>query len=120
MKKLLLLLVASASLMQSSYAAIPPLAESLNEYAAITSAIGTNPAFQNIIPVTEFIVDIKRITKQLNILGEVQYRITTRNPAIRRCCQSRYIATLNVAPNSGLGPFIVTVESLVKVLPNQQ
>jgi hypothetical protein len=124
MKKFVITLVACFAMVQSSYAATSALTESLLEYEAITSAIGTDPSFENIIPQTEFIIEIKRITKQIDVLGEVRYEILTRalsnepnwdwhesNKKHHR--PIKYIATLNVAPNPGIGPNIVTVESIV-------
>lgn len=123
MKKFVFALIACIVMVQSTYAATSALTESLLEYEAITNAIGTDPNFQNVIPSTEFIVDIKRITKEINILGTVKYEIVTRDTAetakschdkhIRRVI--RYIATLSVAQNPGVGPNIVTVVSIVRV-----
>lgn len=127
MKKFIVALLACFAMVQSVNAATPPLTESLLEYEAITSAIGA-PDF-TVIPVTEFIVDIRRLTRQLDILGEVRYEILTRTPGESSGteCHSKhkkdrpikYIATLNVAPNPGIGPNIVTVESIV-LAPNHK
>lgn len=127
MKKFATALLACFAMVQSTYAATSALTESLLEYEAIISAIGSNPSFENVIPVTEFIVDIERITRQINILGEVKYEILTRlvgdDPGSRceakgghkgRSRPIRYVATLNVAANPGVGPNIVTVVSIVK------
>jgi hypothetical protein len=129
MKKFAIVLVLCLAIIQPMYAATSALVESLLEYEAITSAIGSNPCFQNVIPQIQFIVDIQRITKQVNVLGEVKYKILTRVPNIEpveaahkksHCKKDKknprlitYIATLNVAPNPGIGPNIVTVESIV-------
>lgn len=136
MKKLVLSLVACFAMVQSTYAATSALTESLLEYDAIISAIGSNPSFENIIPPNEFIIDIKRLTKQIDILGEVKYEILTRSLSDgtewvfhesssghshkhhKHPRPIKYIATLNVAPNPGIGPFIVTVESIVLVPPH--
>jgi hypothetical protein len=117
MKKFVILLIACITMIQSTYAATSPLIESVLEYDAIISAIGA-PNFQN-IPTDEFIIDIKRLTKRINVLGKVKYEILTRNPNTgnHKCHKNhnsiRYIATLNVAPNPGIGPNIVTVVSIV-------
>jgi hypothetical protein len=137
MKKLAFSLIACLAFVQSTYAATSALTESLLEYEAITSAIGTDPNFENIISPVEFIVDIKRITRKVNITGIVKYRIVTRvicstaginaseiqeeyssgNPKHKHCHDSTniYVATLNVSPNPGIGPNIVTVLSIKKV-----
>jgi hypothetical protein len=141
MKKLALSLIASLAFIQSTHAATSALTESLLEYEAITSAIGTNPSFENVISATEFIVDIKRITQQVDITGTVKYEILTRilsspcgiNATVEHeALETRssgshhghhhchhntntYIATLDVTPNPGIGPNIVTVVSIVKV-----
>jgi hypothetical protein len=137
MKKFALALMACLAIAQSSYAATSALTESLLEYEAITNAIGTDPAFQNVIPVTEFIVDIKRLTRQVDITGTVRYEIDTRvltaqtdensnrhrhhkrkhhkHKHRHRHNTNTYIAVLNVAPNPGIGPNIVTVVSITPV-----
>jgi hypothetical protein len=124
MKKFALTLLASFALAQSAHAATSALVESLLEYDSITSFIGA-PTF-TVIPQTEFIVDIKRITRQIDVLGEVVYRIVTKGPSDgdldsdnhchRHHANSHvYIATLLVSPNPGVGPNIVTVLSIVPV-----
>ena len=121
MKKFIVSLIACITMVQSTYAATSALTESLLEYEAITSAIGTDPTFQNIIPVTEFIIDIKRITKKINVLGKVKYEIVTRASSDgsskhdKHLRSIKYIATLNVAQNPGIGPNIVTVVSVEQV-----
>lgn len=137
MKKLAVTLFACMALMQSTFAATSALTESLLEFEAITNAIGTNPLFQNVIPATEFITDIDRITPQVDITGNVKYEITTRvlNSASesslsieeenfehystsqhrgRHRQNNTYIATLFVSPNPAIGPNIVTVLSIKK------
>lgn len=128
MKKIAFSLIASFALIQSAHGATSALVESLLEYEAITSALGTNPNFQSIIPQNEFITDVKRITKEVNSVGEVRYKIITKDvfPADwwsnESNCSSHhhhhrhehdnkhvYIATLLVVPNSGIGPNIITV-----------
>lgn len=137
MKKIALSLLASFALVQSAYGATSPLAESLLEYEAITNFIG-GPSF-TVIPSDEFIVDIKRLTKRIDTLGEVRYKIVTREPWLPPIvamldadhhhsssdCHHRhhhkhhdtniYIATLLVTPNPGIGPNIVTVLAIVPV-----
>ncbi len=123
MKKFIICLIACVSMVQSAYAATSALTESLLEYEAITSGIGTNPSFENIIPVTEFIVDIKRITKQINVLGTVKYEILTLpvsdGSIKKKQTPIKYIAILDVSPNPGVGPNIVTLISIVLVQPNK-
>lgn len=140
MKKTVLSILACFAIIQYSHAATPPLTESLLEYEAIIDFIG-DPMF-DVIPVTEFITDIKRKTKQVDILGEVKYLITTRiiselsgSPSLekdlenyelgchcghRRHQTNTYLATLTVAPNPGVGPNIVTVDSITKVQSSWQ
>lgn len=119
MKKFLIFLIACVALTQSIHSATSALTESLLEYEAITLAIGSDPNFQNVIPVNQFIVDIKRITKEIAVLGQVKYRIVTRtvtdDSSRKNRRTSRYIAKLNVSPNPGIGPNIVTVVSIVPV-----
>lgn len=121
MKKFIACFIVCIAMVQSIHGATSPLVESLLEYDAIIGAIGgVDPNFQ-VIPPTEFIVDIKRHTKQLNVLGKVKYGITTRildEESESKCKhkkqpRARYLATLNVAPNPGIGPNIVTVVSIV-------
>lgn len=138
MKKFAITLIACLAFVQSAYAATSALAESLLEQQAITSALGTNPNFQDIIPAVEFIVDIKRITPIVKILGHVKYKIVTREvgveaelvaPAEQKTLDSSssgshhhrhhhkgttYIATLDVTPN-GIGPTVITVLSIKKI-----
>lgn len=126
MKKFILAFVACVALAQSGYAATPALTESLLEYEAIINDIGS-PGF-DVIPVTEFIVDIKRLTKEIDILGQVKYEIITRTLSVLdneemtvahshhiNDTRKRYIAILNVAQNPGVGPNIVTVLSIAPV-----
>lgn len=139
MKKIAFFLIACLTCMQSTYAATSALTESLLEYEAITTAIGTDPNFQNIISQNEFIIDIKRITHQVDITGIVKYDILTRvisapgnvvasmeQEAIEMHSSgshkhkhhhhtNSYIATLEVSPNPGIGPNIVTVLSITQV-----
>lgn len=121
MKKLAFSILACFAFVQSSFAATSALTDSLLEYDAITSALGTNPKFENVIPAGEFIVDIKRITKQIDSFGKVQYRITTLFPTQKHSHShshefktAKYIATLNVSPNPAIGPHIITVKSIVR------
>lgn len=118
MKKFVVALLTCFALVQSTYAATSALTESLLEFEAITSAIGTDPAFENVIPATEFIVEIERLTKKINVLGTVKYEILTRSETTshkKKCRINKYIATLTVTQNPGIGPNIVTVDSIVKV-----
>lgn len=132
MKKLFITLVACLAFAQS-HAATSALTESLLEYEAITSALGTDPVFENIIPTSEFIIDIKRITHRINITGTVRYKIVTRTVTASESADDEleassshhhhhhknkyhfYIAELNVAPNPGIGPNIVTVVSITPI-----
>lgn len=109
MKKLIFSFIACLAFVQPTYAATSGLTESLLEYEAITNAIGA-PDF-DVIPVGEFIIDIKRYKpKQVDTLGTVKYLIETR--VIDSKQNKLYIAILNVAPNPGIGPNIVTVEKI--------
>lgn len=112
MKKFISCLVACIAITQSSYAALSPLANSVLEYEAIVDAVGA-PQFEDIIGPNEYIVDIARKTKCLDILGKVHYRIVTRdvtNCHLKKC----YCVTLIVAPNPEfeIGPRIVVVVSI--------
>lgn len=125
MKKYILALIASVAISQSMYAAQPPLAESLSEYEAIVSALSFNPDFQGIISVDESIIDIKRITKEVNTPGTIKYKIVTRiGETVTLARRSRhchngntktYIATLLVTPNPDIGPLIIEVVSIVPI-----
>ncbi len=126
MKKLAFSLIACLAFTQSTYAATSALTESLLEYEAITSTIGTNPNFQDIISPNEFIIDIKRITRRIDITGLVKYAIVTRvidgagdqssseRRKHRHHHNNTYVATLDVSPNPGIGPNIVTVLSITQ------
>lgn len=119
MKKLALIFVLCLAYFQSTQAATTALTESILEYQAITNFIG-QPNFTTIGP-SEFIVDIARITRRIDVLGIVEYSICTRqvlsgmeedlNEGNGRV--KNYIATLNVTANPGIGPNIVTVLSIV-------
>ena len=115
MKKLALTLLASLAFVSFANAATSGLTESLLEYEAITNAIGTDPNFENVISANEFIVDIERITRKINVIGTVKYEIVTKEPKTKgRGFRTHiYIATLLVAPNPAIGPNIVTVVSII-------
>jgi hypothetical protein len=131
MRKFAFSLLACLAISQSAFAATSALTESLLEYEAITSFIG-DPSFDVIGP-SEFIVDIKRITRDINILGTVEYRIVTRvsdetgdfedssssSHSHRHGCHHHhhnvYIAVLEITPNPGIGPNIVEVISITQV-----
>jgi len=113
MKKLALIFIVSLACSQTTQAATTALVNSLLEYDAITNFIGA-PNFTTIGP-NEFIVDIKRTTRRVDVLGSVEYEICTqevqsddKNKAIFH----NYIARLFVAPNPAIGPRIVTVTSI--------
>lgn len=111
-----MMFVACFAVIQSSYATVSPLSESLLELEAINLAIGTNPDFQDVIGAAESIVTVKRVTKQLNTLGRVEYQILTRTQNFRGGhCSIKYLATLNITPNSGLGPYNITVISIARI-----
>jgi hypothetical protein len=132
MKKLTVVFIVYLAYIQSVHAATTALTESLLEYEAITNFIGA-PGF-NIIGPDEFIIDIDRITRQVDILGVVKYGICTQlvtalddnaepeNNNYRECDerdhnnkrQDAYIATLLVTPNPGIGPNIITVLSIAR------
>lgn len=93
-------------------AATSPLVESLLEYDAIIHEIG-NPN-QTVIPQTEFITDIDRITHKVDVLGKVKYKIVTRVSYETHCSEihqstNTYVAELLVEGNPGIGPNIITV-----------
>ncbi len=141
MKKLAITLIACFACFQSAQAATSALAESVLEYQAITNFIG-EPSFSTISP-SEFIVDIKRITPEADVLGTVKYEILTRlvtsetndlaaevndvearhhshsgrnrNHHKNHCTTNAYVATLTVTTNPIIGPNIITVDSINKV-----
>jgi len=121
MKKLAFILIAYLTCLQTAQAATTALAESLREYEAITDFIGA-PGFTVIGP-DEFIVDIARLTRRIDILGTVEYKICTQrvtgpiaelnnNSDEERPRHAEYLATILVTPNPGIGPNIVTVLSI--------
>jgi hypothetical protein len=115
MKKLIFSLIASLAISQSAFAATSALTESLLEFEAITTFIGTDNDF----PQTQFIVEIKRLTKQIDNLGTIKYGIIAKsfdsaNPDdSHRYHTHKYIATLDVSANPGIGPNIIEVVSVV-------
>lgn len=131
MKKVAIALIAGFAFIQSAaYGATSALVESLLEYEAITDSLGAPN--QTYISQGEFVVDVKRITRETNILGEVKYKIVTEEIAEfdwwidesssssshrhhRHECNNRhvYIATLLVMPNPAIGPNIVSVLKIV-------
>ncbi len=123
MKKLALMIFASLALSQSAFAATSALTESLLEFEAITNTIGA-PSFDVIGP-NEFIVDIRRVTRSIDEYGEVRYEIVTRRTdsealivvsAEKACPRDiKYLAILEVAPNPGIGPNIITVLSIERI-----
>jgi hypothetical protein len=70
MKKLIMTFIMCLASSQGLHAAVAPLGESLNEYEAITSFIG-QPGFTT-IGSGEWIVDIERITRKIDVLGTVK------------------------------------------------
>lgn len=133
MKKLLITLAACLACVQA-HAATSPLVESLLEYQAITNALGGIDPQLAVIPADEFIIDIRRITHDVAVLGKVKYEIVTRVPShddeamvgeemLKSGSHSHshhhhthtYIAKLFVELNPGIGPNIVTVTSIKRV-----
>jgi hypothetical protein len=138
MKRFLISLIGSFSLVQFAYTVVPAatsaLTQSLLEYEAITDTLGTDPSFKEAIPATEFIIDIQRMTRDVDILGKVDYRIFTYVPNMntesngnqkmpksgsdeveksKHALQMHvYVATIEVSPNPGIGPNIVKVLSI--------
>lgn len=119
MKKFALSLIACLVVLGSVQAATSPLIESVLEYEAITNAIGA-PDFQVISP-SEFIIDIERRTKKIYNTGVIKYIITTRatnfsddqsSSGPEKAPINFYLVKLNVAPNPGIGPNIITVLSI--------
>lgn len=135
MKKFVISLIACFAFAQSMHAACGPLCNSVIEYRAIldSSQLG------NVVPSTEFIVGIQRITKKVDITGTVRYRIVTRllngtesqsdieAAFIEAACSEgnlekthskkkqecrTYIATLLVESNPAIGPRVATVLSI--------
>lgn len=124
MKKFAIAFIAYLSFCHFAQAATTALTQSLLEYEAITNFIGA-PGFTTIGP-DEFIVDIKRQTREIDVLGVVEYTICTRRVTANILNENEnehdannpghidYLATLFVSPNPGIGPNIVTVLGIVK------
>ncbi len=111
MKKFILTFLACVAFAQIQ-AATSPLVESLLEYNAIINAIG-NPN-QTFMPQTEFIIKIDRLTKDVDVLGKVKYKIITQATFEDECShihhkKNTYVAELLVENNPGIGPNIITV-----------
>lgn len=130
MKKFVTGFILCLAAVQTTYAATSALTNSLLEQQAITTAIGTNPRFQDVIPPDQFIIDIERITKEVNNLGRVKYEILTvrvgrdhdesssSSSSSSRSDNHRtftYIATLKVKPHPHIGPRSVKVLSIKEV-----
>lgn len=130
MKKFILSFIACLAFAQSMYGACSPLCNSEREYGAILEAISIQ--FPDVIPTSESIVDIRRKTKEVEVLGIVKYLIVTRipsdTPAIELSCHHSsgkshkphqkchtYLATLLISPNTGVGPVMVTVENIEQI-----
>lgn len=117
MKNLAIIFVAFLACSQTN-AATSALTNSLLEYEAITNFIGA-PNFNTIGP-NEFIVDIKRLTRRVDILGTVEYEICTQEVRANAKDNNNdgafhnYLATLLVEPNPAIGPRQVTVISIVE------
>lgn len=73
MKKILFSLVASFAFVQSAQALTSPLNQSIGVYQSILNAI--NPLA--VIPQDEYIVEIKRLTKGVDLGSEIHYLIKT-------------------------------------------
>lgn len=128
MKKLFVSLIACLAFSQSIFAACSPLCETIRQIEAILDSISLQ--FPNVIPSSESIVDVRRKTKEINTLGEIQYFIVTRLPedntddeSSNNCREKHhkkqhcrtYLATILVTPNPGIGPQVVTVENIERV-----
>jgi hypothetical protein len=128
MKKIIASIIACTVMLQASptFAATSGLSESILEFEAITSALGTNPAFQGVIPQNEFITKIKRLTKKVDTLGTVKYGIVTKVISNGMGGHSHekhhgvYLATLNIAPNPAIGPDVITVVSIVPITSSHE
>lgn len=120
MKKTAFCLIAMFAVLQSSlaFSATSALTESILEYNAILSSI--NGQFPEVIPSTEFIVDIARKTKKIAVFGEVKYVIQTCTISNKNKCKKSqfYLATINVARNIGVGPNMITVISIEPLKSN--
>jgi hypothetical protein len=131
MKTILYSILGCMAMAQVSYAALPALQESIAEYNAITTALSSNPNFNTVISSSEAIIDIKRLTRQVNVTGTIRYKIVTRSVSgdsstsvetCNRCHRNHnsnvYIAVLVITPNDSLGPFVITVQSITQVSNN--
>jgi hypothetical protein len=133
MKKIIVALVASFAFIQSVQAIPSNLGQSVTEYSTI---IGSDLIFE-VIPAGEFIIDIKRITKELVDSGEVIYEIKTLVPSasegstvgslndieMKHCHrrhnnvvnENRYRVVLLLTPTSVIGPPTPSVVSITLI-----
>lgn len=135
MKKFIIALVAGFAFIHSAQAIPSNLGQSLIEYEAIVSS----PLVTEVIPQSEFIIDIERITKSLTATTLI-YQITTlvQKPAHaeshsgveveledeadydssrshRRNSHNKYKVKIKVTPNPQIGPPILTVVSVTPI-----
>ena len=114
MKKLLLTIAASLSIVGSAQAALSNLYQS----AAYFTAIISSSQFGTVIPPNQFVTEIKRKTSNIDA-AEAVYEIKTRDAETIQGSHShhphthKYYAHITVTPNPGIGPDILTVTSIV-------
>lgn len=100
--------------LQANYAsaAITSFAESILEVQAILDAT-SDPQFSSLFKTSDFITGIARVTRDLDTVGEIRYTLRTRNIGTNRVKDYRVI--LDVSPNPGIGPKIITVEDIRRI-----
>lgn len=119
MKKLVFTLIACFATIGPLHAALAPLNESISEYQAILDALKVPD--QSWIPTGEYIIDIKRLTKHVNITGTVLYKIVTRVPSADDSGKHKdkhtatYVAELVITPPQGIGPLNIQFIKIMKV-----
>lgn len=123
MKKYIVALLASFACMQSVQAIPSNLGQSLLEYAAIENS----SLLQDVIPQSEFIVDIQRKTRDISASEAIYFIKTLASEveapvAVDKKCHRRdgrnynlYRVHITLTPNPELGPPVITVDSITQV-----
>lgn len=114
MKKFAFCLFLILASLQTNYAsaAITSFSQSILEVQAILDAT-TDAEFTDLFKTSDFITGIARVTRDLDTIGEIRYTLRTRNIGTNRIKDYRVI--LDVSPNPGIGPKIITVEDIRRV-----
>lgn len=111
MKKFAFVFFLLLASLQANYAtaAITSFSESVLEIDAILEAT-QDPEFSSLFKTSDFITSIVRVTRDLDTIGEIKYNLRTRNIRTHRIKDYRVV--LDISPNPGIGPKIITVESI--------